>query len=250
MQASTTFRIRAALATPSETMETIAGPTPRTPAAGAGPRRPEARRKADPLEREPGDCSGQITVTFTWNQEGDPNSLPPEAVIVKQTSSASWNGDSGTCADGLGDAAVPSTGGETSSGVHYIARSNPGSSFQITVTPSATVSAGGGFQFGPPVGGSCTVTFSAQTYCVRMPLNGVVKIEQSYQILIGQKFSSTISFDPGSPTSAGDTYAWTLSGGDPFADYMAPPPTGPAVYTPFTSPTGASLNCYFANPNQ
>jgi hypothetical protein len=92
------------------------------------------------------------------------------------------------------------------------------------------------------------VTFSVQIYCERMTLVGTVFTQNQFQILIGQKFSSTISFDPGSPTSVGDTYSWTLSGGNPFADYTAPPPTGPAVYTSFTPPTGASLNCYFAKP--
>jgi hypothetical protein len=81
-----------------------------------------------------------------------------------------------------------------------------------------------------------------------MNLVGTVFTQNQFRILIGQKFSSTISFDPGSPTSASDTYSWTLSAGKPFADYTAPPSTGPAVYTPFTTPTGDSLNCYFAKP--
>jgi hypothetical protein len=78
-----------------------------------------------PIGPGTGDCTGQITTTFTWNNDGDPSSLPPEAVIIKQTSSASWDGDSGSCADGLGDPAVPSSGGQTSSGIHWIARTNP-----------------------------------------------------------------------------------------------------------------------------
>jgi hypothetical protein len=201
-----------------------------------------------PIGPGTGDCTGQITATFTWNNGGDLNSLPPEAVIIKQTSSASWAGDSGACNDGLGDPAVPSAGGQTSSGVHWIARSNPGNSFQITVTPSATVSAGGGFQFGPPEGGSCSVTFGVETYSVRMAIHGVIPIGTDQALLIGQKFSAEISLDPGSPTSANDTYAWTVSGGDPFADYSMPPPSGPGVYTPFSSPNSATMACYFAHP--
>ena len=84
MQASTTFRIRAALATPSETMAIIVGSA--GAAGGWGGTAPTGGSpQGGPIGAGTGDCSGQITVTFTWNQEGDPNSLPPEAVIIKQT---------------------------------------------------------------------------------------------------------------------------------------------------------------------
>jgi hypothetical protein len=81
-----------------------------------------------------------------------------------------------------------------------------------------------------------------------MAIHGVIPIGTDQALLIGQKFSAEISLDPGSPTSANDTYAWTVSGGDPFADYSMPPPSGPGVYTPFSSPNSATMACYFAHP--
>ena len=194
-------------------------------------------------------CNGMITVTFTWNNQGDPNSVPPDAVIIKQISTASWDGDSGSCANGIGDAAVTQPGGgAVSTGTKYTSLLNPGPTFQITCSPSASASAGEANNFGPPVGGSATVAYTARAYAVRLTLMGVVQVGEAQHILIGQKFTASVTFETGSPTSASDTFTWTLPGGDPFANYVAPTPAGPAVYTAFQLPTGPTLSCYFADP--
>lgn len=37
-------------------------------------------------------CHGPITATFTWNNDGDPNNLPPASVVVRQYCQTQWMG--------------------------------------------------------------------------------------------------------------------------------------------------------------
>jgi hypothetical protein len=50
----------------------------------------------------------------------------------------------------------------------------------------------------------------------------------------------------GVPSSTGDTYSWSITGGSPFANYTAN--NSAATYTPWISTNTPYTNCYFAKP--
>ncbi|HWA82287.1 MAG TPA: hypothetical protein VG820_02560, partial [Fimbriimonadaceae bacterium] len=109
---------------------------------------------------EPGwtHCHGTITVTYTWNNEGDSSDLPPTTAILKQVGMASWAGDSGSADDGLGDTQVLGDYSGSSSGTHYQIIGNPGTTYTMTVTPDASSTAVVGGP-APMVGASSGVSY-------------------------------------------------------------------------------------------
>jgi hypothetical protein len=85
------------------------------------------------LASGPGTASatGQITVVFEWDDGGNPANLPPPVAIVKETSFAYYFGDSGSCANGLGNPVVMVSPYEAySSGIRWTVKQNPGVEFQ------------------------------------------------------------------------------------------------------------------------
>ena len=106
------------------------------------------------------ECKGEITATLVWSTST--NEPPPQCVIVVEECNAHYtvggNNDThtGNASNGLQDAEVPSGSppysvGGTSSGTHYWVKNNPGASFDVTCSPSATIQGTGAV--GPPSGG-------------------------------------------------------------------------------------------------
>ena len=163
-------------------------------------------------------CQNQITATFTW-QGATPDDVPPQSAIVVENSSASYNlagsANSQSCADEFGDAAGgPNSSSQTSSGVRYTVKSNPGASFNVTCTPDVNV-AGPGY----PVYGYATVSvnYNAAVIPVTIGVVGTTRdnVNNADAVLIGQQLTATLS--AGGFTQS--KWQWTASG-DIFKDYL------------------------------
>ncbi len=192
-------------------------------------------------------CAGQITATFTWieSYEGDPS---PSVVVVRQTAGADWSGDSGSCANGLGHAASPvpppTVYHQDSFGTTYVVRPNPGASFSLTLTPTASaVKALNGPS--PHQVASANVSWVCAVHTPSLSISGVIDPVSDRRLLIGQRLAAAVALG-GLPSDASTSYSWTVAGGSPFADYAPTTPT--AVFTPFASPNAGTLACYFAIP--
>jgi hypothetical protein len=111
-------------------------------------------------------CSGQISMTLTWS--GGSQNLPaPPVAIVKQTSTASWSGDSGSCSNGLGDEPVEVEDGEYVTGTLYSTVNGPGNTINRSCSPAASAALG----LNSPTSlaaGACSVNYSVAAYPVRL----------------------------------------------------------------------------------
>jgi hypothetical protein len=195
-------------------------------------------------------CSGTITATFTW-QPSFPGESPPNVVLVKETSRATWRGDTGSASNGLGFPAVPDANGfgGTSSGVKWSVKNNPGQSFTWTCTPSASASTAD-----PPVGpyadAAASVSYRIDVGFIQISLSGGIQSTTESRYLIGQKCRAEITSDSIPPLSI-NSYSWNVSGGDSFKRFYVSHSQAThlsAGYrdnlaTPITTPT---LKCHFA----
>lgn len=171
-------------------------------------------------------CSGQITTTCTWraDYDGEPT---PSVVLVRETSTASWDGESGNAANGLGHVEQ----NRVSSGVKWTVKSNPGQSFPIYCSPVAFGSTGG-----PPTGpltATASVYYGVSVTVPKLVLSGVLDPVVDKKLLIGQRLGMSVIYEGPAPTSQTDTYWWTAGGGSPFSDYQAS--TASAAKTHWTS---------------
>ncbi|MCW5942121.1 MAG: hypothetical protein KIS66_07805 [Fimbriimonadaceae bacterium] len=190
-------------------------------------------------------CGGSITATFVWNDGGD-GAEPPPALLLKETSVAEWYGDAGSCANGLGSPVVeteyPDNPGGTCEGVKWTIREAPGPQFTVTCSPAALMTLGSG----SPYYGFCRVNYTAQVFGARLVLGGMVwKDGPTNKVAIGQKVTAQVVLDAGAPDPT--SYAWTVSGGEPFADYV--PTTNSAIYTAYQPGSTATTEFYFRVPH-
>ncbi|MBV6490018.1 MAG: hypothetical protein CNCCGFBP_00408 [Fimbriimonadaceae bacterium] len=191
-------------------------------------------------------CSGRITATFTWNNEGNPANVPPPVAIVRQVSSASWFGDSGSCANGLGHPAIFGESGEMSTGVKWSIRENPGTSFTVTCDPSAEAFLEEGWLPGAIAGG-VNVTYSARAFACRIRLVGVQNPVVDKRLLIGQKLRATVDLG-GLPVTGATQFSWDVKGGAPFLSYTASIDAASYVGWSATSEPTGSINFHLARP--
>ncbi len=162
----------------------------------------------------PAECSGQITVKFNWNP-GTNNTLPPDSVIVEQTSSASWSSpfQDGSCDDGLGDPEKPSSTpipygpypimySGISKGTSYSCV-KPASDGSITIqcTPFAFEAFGGPSQ--------AVVSYSASISNLSIVASGVTTVNGEDDILVGQMCHGTLALPAGYLVL---NPKWTVSG--------------------------------------
>ena len=188
-------------------------------------------------------CSGTITATFTWNDQGNSANEPPDIAVVKEVATASWIGDIGQCANGLGSPVTPLTFGGTSSGTRYTSVESPGQSFQVTCSPLAS-SYFSEYSTTGLIGGNVSVAYQASAHPIRIHVTGINPTTNT--MLIGQKLVASISTG-GLP--AATNQVWNVSGsGAPFSDYQATQQS--ATYTGWTAPsTGtSSIEFYLAKP--
>lgn len=88
-------------------------------------------------------CSGQLLLQYRYVPSSSTDD-PPSCILLRESSSASWEGGSGSCIDCFGDPEVfrPATGtnqaGGTSGGVRYSVINNPGWSFVRSYYPQAS----------------------------------------------------------------------------------------------------------------
>jgi hypothetical protein len=180
-----------------------------------------------------------------WNNAGNPAANPPPAVvIVRESCTASWSGDSGSCSNGLGNPETGTTYAKSSTGDRLSIVTTNTDDFYVSCSPTASVT-----QVDPPPSGypagSCGVTYSATGYVPKLTFDGVLDPITNKTLLIGQQLTSIVTL--GGYTPGGTvTYTWTVNGGDVFADYTAT--TALATYTAFSAPNTASMACFFKKP--
>ena len=161
-------------------------------------------------------CSGEITATFTWN--GGVNSTPPpDSVIVEQSSSAYWQGETipvdpqGACNNGLNDAEVdqeqivyPGIYMEIgmSEGTHYSTQT-PSSNGNITLTcsPSANVT--------NTAASEAEVGYTASILPVTIQVSGVTNVIGQDEVLPGQVCSAQLVLPGGFICTS---CVWSISG--------------------------------------
>lgn len=189
-------------------------------------------------------CSGTITVTFTWNDGGDENNLPPPVVLVKETSIAEWDGDDGNCDNGLGHDPEPTSHGEVSEGSKWRAVEDPGPTFQIQCSPSASATLEE-VEY-PHLAANAEVWYSVECIVTTLLLSGVLEPGVDNRLMIGQRLEAEVTYDGDVPTGANDKYVWSTSGGEPFADYFADEEEGELV--PWSPLETITTFVYFAEP--
>jgi len=189
-------------------------------------------------------CYGQIVATFTWVP--DVAEEPPTVAIVEEQGAASWTGTSGSCADGLGDTATAITNGQTSTGIYYWVKENPGNSFTITCSPEAQASKSSSGGPGSPPNAAAGVWYKALAMPLRLSLYGTTpgvdeeEITQIDYAEIGQQISAAPTVDGGASGITFQHYNWTIDG-DKFKNYVVgsgPPendPNAPAVVNYLTA---------------
>lgn len=208
-------------------------------------------------------CSGQVTATLTWvpangNWALDP--APPVA-FVKETSSASFSGTGGACDPGFSDnlqtnSTTPDDWGFYSvqkSAVRYHVKTAPGNSFTVTCTPTASASAPG------MPGGESSVTYKVEAWPVNIAVGGTTADpgDDRPKILPGQKVTGVVVYGDGAPLTpalvAGvsppkhDT-TWTISGCNPFLDFVVASGGATGTLTTYSSQQGATGWAFWAKP--
>ncbi|HWA84241.1 MAG TPA: hypothetical protein VG820_12430, partial [Fimbriimonadaceae bacterium] len=149
-------------------------------------------------------CGGQITATYVWNRDGDPNSDPPPAIVLIETASAGYSAyqGSGGCDDGPGDPAVANNGySATSTGVHYRIISQPPTTFSTSCTPTANAGSSATW---------CTasVSYSVEVQPITLTLDGSIPANKTNNCLMGQDIQGHL--DAGSFQIA--NFHWAVSG--------------------------------------
>ena len=186
-------------------------------------------------------CQNKITATFTW-QSATPDDVPPDSAIVVENSSASYalagSATTQTCADGMGDApGGPNSSSQTSSGVRYTVKSNPGQSFNVTCTPDVNVAGTGYPNYGYA---TVSVSYNAAAIPVTIVVNGTTRFSNTNAVLIGQGVN--VSLSTGSYQQSG--WQWTI-GGDPFAGFVTTATSGNAVEMTAADKQKASVTYYY-----
>ncbi|MGE3127763.1 MAG: hypothetical protein AB7F50_09485 [Fimbriimonadaceae bacterium] len=170
------------------------------------------------------DCTGTLTATFSFVPAFLGEKPPPYAVVY-ELSEASYEGDTGSCANGLGHPAVPPVGfAKTSMGERWTLRTNPGTSFSVSVTPWASSAWTTGVCGESE--GEASVSYTAGCYPVYVQLGGTLYVSSSsqsgHECMIGQQVVATLVC----LSWPDSTRSWSLDGVNAFADYQAAPPTG------------------------
>ena len=90
------------------------------------------------------------------------------------------------------------------------------------------------------------VAYEVEVHEVRISLSGVNDPVNDKRLMIGQQLTATVTYGGTVPTSGSDTYSWSFSDGDPFANYSASNST--ATLTEWASANATATTCYFATP--
>ena len=209
-------------------------------------------------------CSGQVTATLTWaaangNEILDP---PPPVAFVRETSNASFSGTSGACDPGFSDnlqtnSTTPDDWGFYSvqkSAVRYHVKTAPGSSFTVTCTPTASVSAPG------MPGGTVSISYKVEGWAVNIAVGGTTADpgdQDRPKILPGQKVTGVVVYGDGAPLTPAlvpgvsppkHNTTWTISGCNPFLDFVVASGGATGTLTTYSSQQGATGWAFWAKP--
>lgn len=182
-------------------------------------------------------CEGEITATFTWAEDyvGEP---PPDKVLVARYSSATFSASSnpGTGSGNRNNDLGHTPSGNTQEGWKYEPVDNPGASFTVKCSPSATATGN--------VSAGAYVIFRAIANPLEVNLAGGIGEPHNKKYLIGQKVTATITNGGLTPTS----HSWSVSGGEPFKSWTAD--NNSSSYTGMGSETDTTLEFHFRKPTQ
>ena len=157
-------------------------------------------------------CSGTITAKFEWKGAGP----APKVVVIEETCLANAENRWG---EGAYDNGLGSGSGADSAGhpiPHFVVKTNPGASFSVQCTPSASVS-------GPD--SNAGVGYAATPTPVSLTLqNTVARSDGSLNCMIGTAVQGGLN--AGGYTKS--DYSWTVSG-DKFASFFATASAGHPV---------------------
>lgn len=193
-------------------------------------------------------ASGTFKVKFHWNNEGDELAVPPQIAIVREDSFASWQGDSGSCADGLNGNPYNSGGGQACESIKYFVQENPGSDFEYIRGPSAASAVVKGSTWNLVVGsGTATVRYCAAAVGVGVTFPGIVIAGTSRIASMGSKVTAFLANGLALVLPSDLTCTWTLNeDGCPFSRYV--PTDTQAEVTPFSPDNSRQATSYFAAP--
>jgi len=122
---------------------------------------------------------------------------------------------------------------------------NPTSPIQFQIEPSANVEA-----FATSDVGTASVVVKSSVIQPKLLLDGVKVFGAgssfTLNILVGQRITGTVEFGD-IPSSPSDTFAWTVSAGEPFNNYVTTDALGD--YVPFAPPNFKEAAWYFAKGN-
>ena len=143
-------------------------------------------------------CSGTITATFVWHPEytGEPT---PKSVIIHKD----------CFAEKVGNGPAPSSGLPNEMeddgyayGYRYWVKNNPGSTFDVLCSPSASASQSP----------EASVTYHAECSVVSVTLIGITTDGSQKRILIGQRCLGELSAVPWIPGLQISNHQWTVPG--------------------------------------
>ncbi len=146
---------------------------------------------------------------------------PPPVVLVRETSTAIWQGDSGSASNGLGFGQVLQQNdyGGTSTGVRYSVKTTPGASFEVKCTPTATAIDSTPMG-GPYLYASASISYTVEVGKVWIELTGGHASSPGSSYLIGQKCTAQVKSDFIGPLTVSSSSSWSVSGGDPFKQFF------------------------------
>jgi hypothetical protein len=209
-------------------------------------------------------CDGEIIATLTWAPSNGNNVLdpPPPVAFVKETAIASYRGTSGDCDPDISSNLTTNSSGPDEDGFYSVSKSaikyhvknGPGASFNVTCTPSASVTAAG------MPGGQATVSYKVEAWAVNIAVGGTTADpgdENIRKILPGQKVTGVVVYGDGAPlTPALDETSdppvhdttWTISDCSPFLDYVVASGSATGTLTTYAPQKGATGWAFWAKP--
>jgi hypothetical protein len=148
-------------------------------------------------------CSGQMTAHFEWIVEAtDRKQVPPDCIVIEQFASASWQGESGSCSNGLGHPATGTSQGQSSSGFHYRLVNDPPGEFDILCTPTAHA------QTSQWSGCVAEVYYRASATPIELAFHGTVWSGELENVLMGQNVGVGVASGQYEQTN----HSWKVSG--------------------------------------
>ena len=156
-------------------------------------------------------CNGPLTATATWTADpAYPGSAPPSAVIIAQTSTASWSSPNiavGTCNSGLGASHGATTAqSDMVTGYLYGGMDNPPASFTLSPACNPAVSATG-TDGHPSADVRATLVYTVTISPIIVHLDGTMDVNGAQEALTGQQITASLPNGLPAPVTG---YTWSF----------------------------------------